>query len=184
MVLPKGLSEVPFRRLVKFRRDHSEELSAYQDFIAELSAPGGALAGLGAIEDPQALEAHLATAYRRSVEPKVKDLEAALHGIGIETVHSVATVTVKPLARLAEVGAGAAVGTAIAGGAVALFAPLFAVAGIGLGVFRVARQKSLQAQTAVDESPAAYLMYAAEELTPRRALNRLKTSARRFAIAH
>jgi hypothetical protein len=179
-VMPKGLQGVPFKRLARFRRDHSEELSAYQDFIAEVTGPGGALAGLSEFEDQQDLQAQLDAAYRRTVEPKVKSLREALHGIGLETVHSVATVTVGSLGAISGVGAGA---TALGAAVAAPFAPIFAVAAIGLGVFSVARRKALQATAAAEESPVAYLMYAEEELTPRGALGRLKTSARRFAIA-
>jgi hypothetical protein len=176
MVMPRSLESVPMTKVVKFRREHQEELSAYQDFVADLTAPGGPLDDLAEVDD-KARRAQLMATYRMELEPKVKSLRDELNGIGLETTHSVATVILKRLVKVGVVGAGVATGVLAPP-----FAALFAAGEIGLGVFSVAHQKEGGARKKITESPAAYLMYAQEELTPNQGLRRLSSSARKFAI--
>jgi hypothetical protein len=179
MVLPRSLKHVSFDQLVRFREDHTDELTAFQDFVTELTGPNGQLAGVESVEDVGSVEAHLEEAYRRRVLPQVNELEGSLNGIGIDTVQSVAAVTLKRLLLVPGVGIGAAVGgVALAPG----IAPVFATGLVGLSVFNLARRSETSAANAVDANPAAYLVYAREELTHEGILARLKRGARKFLI--
>jgi hypothetical protein len=178
MVMPERLDEVSFEQLVAFKESHPEELSAYHDFVAELATPGGELDRLSTAEDPGEVQAHLEGLHKSTVAPKVERLERDLNGIGIATTASVATVTLTSLAALPSVGTGTLFGAAIAGP----FAPAFAAAAIGLGIFTVARRAQRQAAARTEHAKVAYLMRAKEEFGTKPAMKRLATSARRFEI--
>jgi hypothetical protein len=80
--------------------------------------------------------------------------------------------------RLPKLEPIATAGTAAA----SIVQPLFILATVGLIIHQVARAAETSAAEKVRESPAAYLMYAQEELTPRSVTDRLRVGARHFAL--
>jgi Family of unknown function (DUF6236) len=179
-VLPTNLDQVSVDKLMRFRQDHRDELTAFQEFVAAQAGPQGALYGLTGLEDAGALEAHVRVEYEKVLEPRLKDLRRDLRGIGIESAWS--AINVRLPGEIPLSGALSAITVGLGLGTVALLNPLFSIATVGLMLLKVRRDANEHARSVVAAAPAAFLMFAQEEFTPKRLHKVLGREARRVAI--
>jgi len=70
-VLPQNIENVPTKQIIKLRKKHRDEMTAFQtylhDFVNELG-------NLQNINDPAALKAHLDTAYEEKLKPQLESV--------------------------------------------------------------------------------------------------------------
>ena len=173
MAMPRGLATVKPDRLLKFRQDHRDELSAYQAYLRKLTTKG-ALKQLSGIQDRNALRAHIQAEYERTVEPAIKELRSALLKVPVEVSEAAISIRMPHSDGLAVTAALANVDPHAAA--------LVGTAQCGFALFRVVGSKRAAAKRKVLNEPAAFLMYAQEELGARNLLRRVGTRMRRITL--
>ncbi len=170
-VLPHDLENVPTEKIVKFRKQHSNELAAFQAYLQEFVKN---LDELGDIKDLAAIQAHLEVAYQKELKPQLDDLKKCLRSLGMETVTGVMNIRVA-LPTLVVSG-GAYLGQAHLGP----INPILAGAGaLAFSVLPVIRDKAKEARDKARSSPAAYLLYMQEDLEPAKLSSRITQMARK-----
>lgn len=164
-VIPRSLGLVDVRQIIKFRKQHEDELSAFQ--VAVVAAAED-VAALPADVDAGVLRDRVIEATHQHLLKPREELKAALRLFGLETVKSATTLQVPMSAS-----SGAMVGTAttpVLGTAVGAGAVLLAI-----GSTEIRRRRDLRAKT-----PAAnYLLELRAGLTPQGALRRRLSSVGR-----
>src|SRR6266487_377948 len=168
-VLPKDIDNVPTSRIIKLRKKHRDEMTAFQVYIHDFASK---LLLLQDISDPKALKAHLQVEYEKGLKPQLEDLQKCLKSLGIDTVMGAMNVRVAIPALLAGAGS--------------LFhllplSPLIIGAGaIAFSTFPVIQKKQQEAKQILKSSPAAYLLYTQEGLEPHNLVSEVSQQARQF----
>ncbi|MFE9693031.1 DUF6236 family protein [Micromonospora sp. NPDC005806] len=102
VAVPKGLRNVPVRRIIEARRRLQPELLAYRAYLDSL-AP--ALAELGSVPDPAVRSAHLQMLVEREIVDRIDATGRQLSKLGLEPVRALLTTqTLVPPAALAMLG--------------------------------------------------------------------------------
>ena len=167
-VIPEGIGHVPIEKIVEFRQKYNDERVEYQQQLRSLLEEHDWLVG---IDNESALMGHLQNIYKNKIEPKKIALKKALKDIGVNTTAS--SITVGTLAPKAA--------TLLSTLAVSAVNPIFGLGVLSLSLIPIVLKAQKAATDATKDAPA-YLLYAEEELSPKSALDRLATSARRFAL--
>jgi hypothetical protein len=155
-VLPKNIARVPIEKIIKLRKKHHTELTAFQTHIHEFVAK---LDTIQQINDPQALKAHLEVAYERELKPQLDDLKRCMKSLAIETVIGVFNVKTALPPLLASAGTSLHLLSSL---------PLEVTIPVAVAwsIFPVYQKKREKIYEKVHASPVAYLLYAQETLTP------------------
>lgn len=167
-VLPQNIGSVPVEKIIQLRNQHRTELTAFQTHIHEFVA---GLDFIQQIEDPRAIKAHLEAAYEREIKPQLDDLKRCMRSLEIETVFGVFNVKVvlPPLVASAQ-------------NSLHLFTSLppevAGVTAIAYSIFPVFQKKRSEIRGKVQSSPAAYLLYAQEGLTPTNVVSQVRQTTR------
>jgi hypothetical protein len=156
-VLPRGIENVPTEKIIKLRKQHGNELAAFQtylhDFVTDLDE-------LKNIKDPSALQAHLELEYEKKIKPQLDDLKKCLRSLGMDAVTSVMNVRVALPALIASGS------TYLTQAHLGFINPILVGAGaVAFSILPVIREKQKNAREAIASSPVAYLLRT-EELEP------------------
>ncbi len=173
-VLPKDISGVSVKQIIKLRKSYHTEMMAFQECIYSFAAD---LKELQDIPDVRALRAHLEVEYERRLKPQLDDLQKCLGSIGIDTVMGALNIRVAIPPVLAS--------TLLAGtGTLLHFNPLnplvIGAGAIAFSLFPVIHKKQQEAGKIVRSSPAAYLLHIREALEPARAATQVVRHARQI----
>lgn len=162
VIEPDKSAEVPVAKLIRFREAHRDELAAFHEHVAGLTAD---LQAIAEVENLEVASAHLKSLYESQTRPQLNELRKALRAQGIES--SAGTLVQK-------VNLNAAAGTLL--GSVAAAGGQLAVAGAAVAVTLVpyiaSRVEARRQQ--VGDSPVAYLLAADRELSGRTLLGALQ----------
>lgn len=170
-VLPRDIASVPVEKIIQLRRKHGTELTAFQARIHELVTQ---LDTIQQIDDPRALNAHLEVAYERELKPQLEDLKHCMNSLAIETVTGVLNIKVALPPFLATAGSALHL---------APFPPEIAGAtAVACSIFPVFQKKRDEIHHRVHTSPAAYLLYAQEGLTPTNLVSQVVQATRRMLL--
>jgi hypothetical protein len=169
-VLPHDITNVPVQKIIQLRREHNIELTALQTHIREFVAK---LDTIQQINDSKALRDHLEVAYEKELKPQLEELKQCMRSIGIETASAILNVklTVPPLLATGTLGLLLHLPPVVTG-----------IATIAWSIFPVLQKKRFEMGKKVYESPASYLFYAQEVLTPTNAVSQIAQSTRRAFI--
>src|SRR5258708_6768767 len=167
-VLPQNIASVPVEKIIRLRQQHRTELTAFQTHIHEFVTK---LDTIQQIDDPRAIKAHLEVAYEREIKPQLDDLKKCMKSLAIETVVGVFNVkaVLPPLLASAETSLHL----------LPSIPPLVAVTTpIAWSLFPVFQKKRAEIHERVHASPAAYLLYAQEGLTPTNVVSQVRQTTR------
>jgi hypothetical protein len=154
-VHPLGIEHVPIRDLIKFRHEHEEERTRFQQEISKLAKDMGSIDHPDQVND--ALQPHVKT-----IKQGTKRLKTKLKALKVECVKGVFTFSVP------------AWGTASAVSLGALATNPYVVAGAGVVAMGFALTKyRLDRDIALGESPWSYLLSLERKLTPLNATQNL-----------
>lgn len=170
-VLPKDIASVPVEKIIQVRQKHRAELTAFQEHIHEFITT---LDSIQQIDDPRALQAHLEAAYDREIKPQVDDLRKYLKSLAIDTVTGILNIKVVLPPLLASAGAAlhlAPVPPEVAG-----------TVAIACSVFPVLQKKRSEIYGTIHKSPAAYLLYTEEGLTPANVVTKVRQTTRHLLL--
>jgi hypothetical protein len=165
-VVPKSLSKMPIKKIIKFRQQHADELGEFQKWMSTLAVQLST--ELNELGSRRAMKMHLEDYVQKNVEPRVNKLEKKLNKQGIETTRKVMTST--PAIIIGGI-------LAATGGA-----PI-AVAGMAVGAIPAAMKGEKKADKTTSENPAAYLMHVRDRFGARGAYKRVRTAARKFILS-
>jgi hypothetical protein len=166
-VLPHDITNVPVQKIIQLRQEHSIELTTLQTHIREFVAK---LDTIQQINDPKALRDHLEVAYEKELKPQLDELKQCMRSIGIETASAILNVklTVPPLLASGTLGLLLHLPPVVTG-----------IATIAWSIFPVLQKKRFEMGKKVYESPASYLFYTQEALTPTNAVSQVARSTRK-----
>jgi len=172
-VLPKDITNISVKQIIKLRNQHRDEMTAFQEFIHSFVAE---LATLQDIPDQKALKAHLELEYEKRLKPQLDDLKKLLKSIGIDAVEGLMNIPVKlpPIFLttadyLAQAYALPSVNPIIVG-----------AGAIALSTFPVIRKKQKEIKQTLRLSPVAYLLHVQEGLEPAKATTWVSRQARQI----
>ena len=175
-------------RLIKFRKAHRDELTAFQEGIRTLIAKNPWVSDTDSREQ---LQEHLTDLYVKHVEPKQRDLKKAIRSHGIETVNGIISIragippAVTGLTNVAErivsgVPLHSLIGLSNPISTEALIAGT--AGGIALAVSSCMSAATKNIKAARKESMAAYLQDVEEDFSPTLSLTRAAATLRRFGL--
>jgi hypothetical protein len=157
-VLPRDIGNVPIKKIIKLRKQYSNEFATFQTYLQEFIRD---LSVLQEIKDTKALELHLQIAYEKKVKPQLDDLRACMKSLGLEIVIGAMNIRVA-LSALVTSG-GAYIGQNYLGH----INPLVVGAGaVTFSVLPVIQEKRKAAKDVMRGSPATYLLRLEEDLKP------------------
>ncbi len=168
-VLPRDIANIPVKKIIQLRKKHRSELTVFQTYIHEFTTH---LDTIEQIDDPRALKAHLEVAYERELKPQLDTLKKCMNSLAIETVTGVLNVQVALPPLLASAGTAlhlAPVAPGVAG-----------ATALACSVFPVFQQKRGEIREKAQKSPAAYLLYAQEGLTPTNVVSQVAQATRQM----
>ncbi len=161
-VLPKDIANVPTKKIIELRKQHSDELTEFQNYIHGLAD------GLSVVKDPSALKTHLDVEYEKNLKPKINNLKKSLQALDISTVLGAMNLEIK-------------MSGALAGIILAPLSPILAAAGaFALTVLPVIGEKRKAYEEKLRSSPVAYLLHLEEELQPATLTSWVSQRARKF----
>jgi len=173
-VIPKGIQNVPIKKIIALRKQHSDEFAAFHEYLQEFVTEIGELRD---VKDPKALQAHLEAEYEKKLKPQLDDIEKCLRSLGIETVLGAMNIRVA-LPTLVTTG-GAYLSQAHLGS----ISPILIGAGAAaFSILPVIRDKGKEARDKVHPSPAAYLFSIRENLSPSTLMDQITRRARSFVF--
>jgi hypothetical protein len=158
-VIPRNLSEVPAKTIVKIRTQYRDEMIAFQNAVHTLAKDLEQLQDVGSFE---AFKTHLEITYERELKPQLNDFKRCLSSLGIDTITSAMSIQVvlPPVLASTLTNAGAYFH-------LASINPLVLGAGaLACSVFPVIRKKQEDRKQLVRSSPMSYLFYVREQLEP------------------
>lgn len=171
-VLPQNIASVPVEKIIRLRKQHRIELTAFQAHIHEFVAKLGTIQQ---IDDPRAIKAHLEVAYEKEIKPQLDDLKKCMKSLAIETVVGVFNVkaALPPLIASAKTSLHllSSVPPEVAG-----------TMAIAWSIFPVFQRKRTEIYEKVHSSPAAYLLYAQEGLTPTNVVSQVRQATRHMLL--
>jgi Family of unknown function (DUF6236) len=166
-VLPQNITSIPTEKIIRLRKEHRTELTAFQTHIHEFVAK---LDTIQQIDDPIAIKAHLEAAYEREIKPQLDDLKKCMNSLAIETVIGILNIKVELPPFIASAGAAlhlAPVSPIVAG-----------ASAIACSVIPVFLKKRTETQEKVRSSPTAYLLYVQEGLTTTNVMSQVTQTTR------
>ncbi len=167
-VVPAGLADIPAGKIIHARRKLAAEFDA---FVAHLDELAGQFSELAQIEDEAVLRARLEVLVGRDLRRPVADVEKGLRLIGLQPARAV--LGMKSLA-LPAVASAAATGVGL---------PVIAgQAGMAATQFIASSIQAHQAAEEVRRSSAGYLLGLHRELTPAKAIERIRRTFRRASL--
>ncbi len=168
-VLPQDVANVPIVKIIQLRQKHRAELTAFQTYIHDFTAN---LDTIQQIDDPRAINAHLETAYQRELKPLLDDLKKCLKSLAIETVMGVLNIKVALPPMLTSTGAALHL--------VPISPEVAGATAVACSVFPVIQKKRAEIRERVRISPAAYLLYTQEGLTPTNSVSQVVRTTRQM----
>jgi hypothetical protein len=170
-VIPRDLQSVEPQQIVRLRKQHAAELFSFQQFIDAFVAETAALVE---IKDPQARQAHLDSQYQKRFQPRLEELRKCMRSAGLKTAFGAMNVRFAIPPAIAE----------IAKHVTGAIHPIITATGAAIfSIVPVIRQKRRDLKEVVGTSPAAYLLYAQEELQPSTLASKVSRAARRFVFS-
>lgn len=161
VVIPKGLDHVDAREIVKLRKDSSytDTFRAFQQKLNEIASEAW-VAELNQITNQASRNSHIQNQVQIELLEPYRKMKAQVDGMNNGSVSTVMSVLVQ-LAMVATTG-----GLAVASTALKM-------------IPSIAKEKEA-ANKEIAESPAAFLLYLEENLTPSNALARTRRRLRKF----
>lgn len=170
-VLPQNIASIPVEKIIQLRKQHPTELTAFQTHIHEFVAN---LDTIQQIDDPRAIKAHLEVAYEREIKPQLDDLKKCMKSLAIETVMGVFNVKV----ALPSLLAGAASSHLLS----SIPPEVIGTVAVAWSIFPVFQKKRAEMSEKIRSSPAAYLFFAQEGLTPTNVVSYVRQATRRMLL--
>lgn len=169
-IVPQDINSLNLKKLVAIRRQHRDELTAFQcaihSFVQKFETAQFP-------NDSKAIQAHLETFYDKEFKSPLNDLQKALQSLGVETIMGAMNIRVIGPPLLAGVSLSA----------FPLFGPIIAGAGaLAFSVAPVILQKRKEAKQIIKTSPVAYLLYAKEGLQPKSIAESLRLYTRKWLL--
>ncbi len=171
-VVPRNIANVPTKKIIKLRKQYRDEMTVFQTYIHDFVT---GLETLQEINDPVALKAHLEVEYEKKLKHQLNDLKRYLQSLGIATVMGALNIraALPPLLTSA--------GEYLTQAHLTPINPVIVGAGaVAFSVFPVIQRKQQEARQMVRPSPAAYLLYAQENLTPANLVSQVTQRARQM----
>ncbi|MGW2395021.1 DUF6236 family protein [Kitasatospora sp. NPDC001664] len=166
-VLPANLDAVPVEKIIKLRRNHAEEFSA---FAAGVGAAATAIRERTAhVTDRTAFENHLQLSFDENIAQPLGRLRAAMTGLNLQTVFSAFNIK-------SETFAAATAASGLFGGSTTI-----AAGGLAIGTATWRHETAKARDAAMAASPVGYLLRVEQDLKPATLLDRVKRAAARAA---
>lgn len=165
-VMPKDIDKVSIDQILKLREKYSGQFGKFQDFIQKTIEQ---LPFLENMPGEEYVNLHLEAEYKKSVKPKIEELDEILNSIGIETIPTILNMEVKVPALL---GSGA-----LLAGAFTLNPILGSTAAVAMGLAKIIGDKRKLIREEIKKSDVAYLMNIRNDLTPKSSLEWLDIQA-------
>ncbi|MFL5662089.1 MAG: DUF6236 family protein [Ktedonobacteraceae bacterium] len=127
------------------------------------------------IDDPGAIKAHLEVAYEKEIKPPLDDLKKCMKSLAIETVVGILNVKVALpplLASATSLHLLTSIPPEVAG-----------ATALAWSIFPVFQKRRTEIQERVHSSPAAYLLYAQEGLTPTGVVSQVRQTTRHMLFS-
>ena len=168
-VLPQNIASIPVEKIIQLRKQHRTELTAFQTHIHEFVAN---LDTIQQIDDPRAIRAHLEVAYEREIKPQLDDLKRCMKSLAIRTVMGVFNVKV----ALPPLLVGAASPHLLS----SVPPEVTGTVSVAWSIFPVFQRKRKEMGEKIRSSPAAYLFFVQEGLTPTNVVFQVMQATRRM----
>lgn len=154
-VLPQGLDHIPFHQVLQLRERLAGRMYEYRRFLETQAGP---FTEIAAITDENVRKERLKILVEGEITPRVTELEQSMRAAGFQPVKAILSMkTVAPPAVVAAVAPHLGIPSVVAAGAT------FAGCLIGAGL-----DTRRQANRALTESPAGYLLGLRRGLSPHR----------------
>jgi hypothetical protein len=171
LVIPKGIANVPIKKIITLRQQYGDELVRLQDSLHTFASTQEQLKG---IENLQALRDHLEIEYTKKLRRELEDLKKQLRWLKIETITGAMNTSFE--IPKVVVSAAALVG-------ITALNPLVAASGaVAFAVLKFVGDKYKQNEKARQASPAAYLLRLERGLKPKELLSRVPEHAVKFGF--
>jgi len=169
-VIPRDISKIPAKDIIKFRKEHSEDRTQFHDEIAKILKD---MDYLQKMENPDDIQNRLEDAYKNRLKGKLDRLEQAMKRANWDVVESA-------LAASWAVPAGLA--AAIAGLGIALSAGGAAAVGIAIGGWTLWRKRKKAQADALKPSAESYLYHAKRFFSAQELVREVETDSHPFVV--
>ena len=170
-VMPRNISAVPVKKIIALRERYAGQLASFQKLVEQTISE---LPSLKLVEGQQFVHDHLEVQYKKTIKPKLDELDDSMKSIGIDTIPTIINMDINVPSMLLAGGllAGAASGHPILG----------ATAAVALGLSKVIADKRKAIRDKINQSDVAYLMNLRDDLTPAGSLQRLNRQSRKLIL--
>lgn len=165
-VMPKNLNDVSIDKLLVLREKYAGEFGEFQDLIHKIV---NEVPELKLVEGQQFVNDHLDAEYKKTIKPKLDELDNALNDLDIETIPTVINLeTVVP--KLLATG-GLLAGATLANPALGV------TSAVAMGLWKIISDKRKAVKSVIAASDVSFLMHVRDDLTPAGSLEWLAIQA-------